>query len=56
MGRLKRTPRNAFNKVAITDGEDGFLGTVASEVRTRALATETPPDEESNLMSRLLSY
>ena len=58
MGRMKgkRTTRNALNNVAIADEAIGFLGTVASEVRTRAQATETPPVEESNLVSRLLSY
>jgi len=58
MARMKgkRQTRNPPKKFAIADEAIGFLGTVASEVRTRALATETPPVEESNLVSRLLSY
>ena len=47
----KRTTRNAIADEAI-----GFLGSVASVARTRSQSTETPPVEESNLVSRLLSY
>ena len=58
MGRMKgkRTTRNPPKNVAIADDAIGLLGTVASVVRTRSQSTETPPVEESNLVSRLLSY